>query len=144
MACQETYAVVYKNSTVQQSRDLYYWVSVAMFPLHVSIEILWYEFIGWSYKSITTSSCGRAQQISKFPTAGASKGRWHTPLRHDHGTATSHASARSIADPIAIANTHFMVGQTIDGRILSELAIFQFGAVKLPLPMAVGLQLVHQ
>ena len=60
--------------------------------------------------SITTSPCGREQQIRTLPCAGISSGSgeyatppdtsplsqlWHTPLRHDHRTGTSHASASS-------------------------------------------------
>src|SRR5215469_2483147 len=63
-----------------------------------------------SYKSRTTSPRGRLQQISAPPFAGGSSGSglystspaisavsqvWQTPVRQDHLTATSHASASS-------------------------------------------------
>src|SRR5262245_61288910 len=60
--------------------------------------------------SITTSSRGREQQINRFPAAGGSSGSgsyftdpeinphsqvWQTPVRQDHRTGTSQASASS-------------------------------------------------
>src|SRR6516165_6999225 len=60
--------------------------------------------------SITMSSRGREQQINRLPAAGGSSGSgsyftdpeinpvsqvWQTPVRHDHRTGTSHASASS-------------------------------------------------
>ena len=61
-------------------------------------------------RSNPTSVPGRAQQISTFPSAGGSSGSgsyrtvplinahshvWQTPVRHDHFTGTSQASANS-------------------------------------------------
>src|SRR5215469_14809190 len=61
-------------------------------------------------RSNSTSVSGRAQQISTFPSAGGSSGSgsyhtdppinahshvWQTPVRHDHFTRTSQASANS-------------------------------------------------
>src|SRR5580704_1522574 len=60
--------------------------------------------------SMTMSSWGREQQINRFPSAGGSSGSgsyftdpeinphshiWQTPVRHDHRTGTSQASASS-------------------------------------------------
>src|SRR5271168_227595 len=61
--------------------------------------------------SIARSSRGREQQSNRFPAAGSSSGSgsyftdpeinphsqvWQTPVRHDHRTGTSQASASSI------------------------------------------------
>src|SRR5215470_6053172 len=68
------------------------------------------QIMAVSHKSRTTSPQGREQQISASPFAGGSSGSgsyptspaisavsqvWQTPVRQDHRTGTSHASASS-------------------------------------------------
>src|SRR5215468_1924786 len=74
------------------------------------------------HKSMTTSPIGCEQQTRRLPLAGLSRGSgpyttapetkplsqlWHTPVRHDQRTGTSHASASSnmlwYADPFQCA-----------------------------------------
>src|SRR3954452_17520861 len=80
---------------------------------HVKSSIVWRargKQAARRHKSITTSSAGCAQQISKLPSAGASTGSgryliipatspvsqvWQTPVRHANRTGTSQASASS-------------------------------------------------
>lgn len=49
-----------------------------------------------------------------------------------------------VADAVLVADAHFVVGQAVHGEVLAELAMSEVVAVQVPLPVPVGVHLVHQ
>jgi hypothetical protein len=57
---------------------------------------------------------------------------------------SAHGLSLLEADPIPIADTHRIVGQFFDGKILTELSMDEVGPLQLLLPIAVGFDLVDE
>src|SRR5947209_4361206 len=47
------------------------------------------------------------------------------------------------ANPIAIANAHFVIRQAFDREVLTELGMAEIASAEMTLPIPVGVQLVH-
>jgi hypothetical protein len=48
------------------------------------------------------------------------------------------------ADPITVADTHDIVGQSFDGEVLAELSVNEAGPLQVLLPIAVRFDLVDE
>ena len=48
------------------------------------------------------------------------------------------------ADPVPVADAHLVVGQSLDGEVLAELAVTEVVAAELLLPVAVRVHLVDE
>ncbi len=49
-----------------------------------------------------------------------------------------------LANPVPVPDAHLVVGQAVDGEVLPEHAVAEAIAAEVPLPVPVGLDLVHQ
>ena len=75
--------------------------------------------------------------------------RGHPRLLHTHAHAVaSDARLRdlkqSFANPVAIANAHFLVRQAVDGEILPELPVREVVPTKLQLPVMIRIDLIDE
>src|SRR6266536_5599047 len=49
-----------------------------------------------------------------------------------------------VADPVAVSDADLVVAETLDGEVLTELAVHEVVAPELPLPVAIRVELVHE
>jgi hypothetical protein len=73
----------------------------------------------------------------------------HLRLVHaDADPVTSDARLRHFEqgtpDPVMIADAHLVVGKLVDGKVLAELPIGEVAAAELPLPIAIGVDLIDE
>src|ERR1700679_2508614 len=46
-------------------------------------------------------------------------------------------------DPVSISDAYFVIGKTIDGQVLPELAIFAVVTLKIGFPVTIGVELIN-
>src|SRR5262245_34710133 len=84
--------------------------------------------------------------MESWPSAGREQSR-HARLVHPHAEAIARDArlrylVQGAADPISIADAHFIIGQSVNGEVLAELPVHEVGAFQLLLPIAVRFDLV--
>ncbi len=87
-------------------------------------------------------------KVETGPAAGGEQCR-HPGLVHPDADAIArHARLGDLeqraADPIAVADAHGIVGQSLDREVLAELSVDEVGPLQLLLPMAIRLDLVDE
>ena len=54
------------------------------------------------------------------------------------------ALSAEMRSAVAIANAHLLVGQAVDGEVLSELPVGEIVSTELPLPIVIGVRLIDE
>src|SRR6266704_2934127 len=87
-------------------------------------------------------------EIETGSTVGDQQRRHLRLIHADAHSVTGDSRLRNFehcaADPIAVADTHLSVGQAVDREVLPELAIDEVVSTKLPLPIAIGVDLIDE
>jgi hypothetical protein len=97
---------------------------------------------------VATTHLARLQdaEVEARPSAGREQCR-HARLVHPNaeaiaGDARLRYLEQGAADPISIADAHFIIGQSFNGEVLAELPVDEVGPFQLLLPIAVRFDLV--
>jgi hypothetical protein len=101
-----------------------------------------HDFVAGTYLAFLQNS-----QIESGPSAGCEKSR-HPRLIHPNANAIAGNSRlgdleQRVADFIAVANAHGIVGQSFDRKVLAELSVDEVRPPELLLPKAIRLDLVN-
>jgi hypothetical protein len=51
---------------------------------------------------------------------------------------------QGLADAVAVTDAHLVIGEPVDGEVLAELAVAEIVTLKLPLPVAIRVDLVDE
>jgi hypothetical protein len=76
---------------------------------------------------------------SSAPDILPRRNRWH-----DVAGEGAHRAPHRLADEVLVADAHFGIRQSLDSKILPEIAIGKVAAAKMILPIAIGVDLIDK